>query len=171
MQDITKWPLSSLFLYNFFIFVSNSFFNFRHRSRVAFEKNKTDVFRIKTHNVGPIKKLRYTQTQPHPHPHTTTSPPTYSILCSTMHFLSFRIEHDNTGMSARWYLDRVTLLDMNRPHLRLFFACSRWLARDTGDGLTVRYLLGSLNPMNIPKRKIHSVVLESHSVLKSELLH
>lgn len=29
------------------------------RSRTAFERNKTDVFRIKTHNVGPIKKLRY----------------------------------------------------------------------------------------------------------------
>lgn len=29
------------------------------RSRTAFEKNKTDVFRIKTHNVGPLKKLRY----------------------------------------------------------------------------------------------------------------
>ncbi|KAF5899708.1 lipoxygenase homology domain-containing protein 1, partial [Clarias magur] len=91
------------------------------KSRVAFEKNKTDVFRIKTHNVGPIKKLR--------------------------------IEHDNTGMGARWYLDRVTLLDMNRPHLRLFFSCNRWLARDVGDGLTVRYLLGSLNPMNIPKQR------------------
>lgn len=29
------------------------------RSRTAFERNKTDVFRIKTHNVGPLKKLRY----------------------------------------------------------------------------------------------------------------
>ncbi|KAI5096357.1 lipoxygenase-like domain-containing protein 1, partial [Silurus meridionalis] len=95
------------------------------KSRVAFEKNKTDVFRIKTHNVGPIKKLR--------------------------------IEHDNTGMNARWYLDRVTLLDMNRPHLRLFFACNRWLAREVGDGLTVRYLLGSLNPMNIPKQNKYIV--------------
>lgn len=133
-----------------FYFLSNPFPNLHHRSRVAFEKNKTDVFRIKTHNVGPIKKLRYRQTQGHTAQH--------SILSSIMYFLSFRIEHDNTGMSARWYLDRVTLLDMNRPHLRLFFACSRWLARDMGDGLTVRYLLGSLNPMNIPKRKIHSVV-------------
>lgn len=30
-----------------------------YRSRTAFEKNKSDVFRIKTHNVGPLKKLRY----------------------------------------------------------------------------------------------------------------
>ncbi|TSK72011.1 Lipoxygenase homology domain-containing protein 1 [Bagarius yarrelli] len=56
-------------------------------------------------------------------------------------------------LASKWYLDRVTLLDMNRPHLRLFFACNRWLAREVGDGLTVRYLLGSLNPMNIPKRE------------------
>lgn len=30
-----------------------------YRSRTAFEKSKTDVFRLKTHNVGPLKKLRY----------------------------------------------------------------------------------------------------------------
>ncbi|KAL7853335.1 hypothetical protein AOLI_G00201790 [Acnodon oligacanthus] len=90
------------------------------KSRTAFEKNKTDVFRIKTHNVGPIKKLR--------------------------------IEHDNTGMSASWFLDRVIVTDMSRPHLRYFFACNSWLSREEGDGLTVRYLLGSLNPMDIPKQ-------------------
>ncbi|XP_056301849.1 lipoxygenase homology domain-containing protein 1-like [Danio aesculapii] len=90
------------------------------KSRTAFEKNKTDVFRIKTHNVGPIKKLR--------------------------------IEHDNTGMSASWFLDRVIVTDMNRPHLRFFYACNNWLSREEGDGLTVRYLLGSLNPMDIPKQ-------------------
>ncbi|KAK1803300.1 hypothetical protein P4O66_004084 [Electrophorus voltai] len=93
---------------------------FHSRSRTAFEKNKTDIFRIKTHNVGPIKKLR--------------------------------IEHDNTGMSASWFLDRVILTDMSRPHLRFFFSCTNWLSREEGDGLTVRYLLGSLNPMDIPKR-------------------
>ncbi|XP_016364977.1 lipoxygenase homology domain-containing protein 1-like [Sinocyclocheilus rhinocerous] len=90
------------------------------KSRTAFEKNKTDVFRIKTHNVGPIKKIR--------------------------------IEHDSTGMSASWFLDRVIVTDMNRPHLRFFYACNNWLSRDEGDGLTVRYLLGSLNPMDIPKQ-------------------
>lgn len=29
---------------------------------MAFEKNKTDMFQIKTHNVGPSKKLRYGMT-------------------------------------------------------------------------------------------------------------
>uniref|UniRef100_A0A8C4ECX3 Lipoxygenase homology PLAT domains 1a n=1 Tax=Dicentrarchus labrax TaxID=13489 RepID=A0A8C4ECX3_DICLA len=87
------------------------------KSRTAFEKNKTDVFRIKTHNVGPLKK----------------------------------IEHDNTGMNASWFLDRVVVTDMNRPHLRFYFACNNWLSREEGDNLFVRDLLGSLNPMDVPK--------------------
>ncbi|CAN9504554.1 unnamed protein product [Ophioblennius macclurei] len=89
------------------------------KSKTAFEKNKTDVFRIKTHNVGPIKKLR--------------------------------IEHDNTGMNASWFLDRVVVTDMNRPHLRFYFACNNWLSREEADNLFVRDLLGSLNPMDVPK--------------------
>ncbi|XP_033845859.1 lipoxygenase homology domain-containing protein 1-like [Periophthalmus magnuspinnatus] len=89
------------------------------KSRTAFEKNKTDVFRIKTHNVGPIIKLR--------------------------------IEHDNTGMNASWFLDRVVVTDMNRPHLRFYFACNNWLSLEEGDNLYVRDLLGSLNPMDVPK--------------------
>ncbi|XP_056875603.1 lipoxygenase homology domain-containing protein 1 [Takifugu flavidus] len=89
------------------------------KSRTAFEKNKTDVFRIKTHNVGPLKKLR--------------------------------IEHDNTGMNASWFLDRVVVTDMNRPHLRFYFACNNWMSREEGDNLYVRDLLGSLNPMDVPK--------------------
>uniref|UniRef100_A0A3B3TLH8 Lipoxygenase homology PLAT domains 1 n=1 Tax=Poecilia latipinna TaxID=48699 RepID=A0A3B3TLH8_9TELE len=89
------------------------------KSRNAFEKNKTDVFRIKTQNIGPIKKLR--------------------------------IEHDNTGMSASWFLDRVVVTDMIRPHLRFYFPCNNWLSREEGDNLFVRDLLGSLNPMEVPK--------------------
>ncbi|XP_070844973.1 lipoxygenase homology domain-containing protein 1 [Chaetodon trifascialis] len=89
------------------------------KSRTAFEKNKTDVFRIKTHNVGPMRKLR--------------------------------IEHDNTGMNASWFLDRVVVTDMNRPHLRFYFACNNWLSREEADNLFVRDLLGSLNPMDVPK--------------------
>ncbi|XP_070707153.1 lipoxygenase homology domain-containing protein 1 [Pempheris klunzingeri] len=89
------------------------------KSRNAFEKNKTDVFRIKTHYVGPLKKLR--------------------------------IEHDNTGMNASWFLDRVVVTDMNRPHLRFYFACNNWLSREEADNLFVRDLLGSLNPMDVPK--------------------
>ncbi|XP_059845764.1 lipoxygenase homology domain-containing protein 1 [Hypanus sabinus] len=89
------------------------------KCRTAFEKNKTDVFRIKTNNVGPLKKVR--------------------------------IEHDNTGMSASWFLDRLVITDMNRPHLRFYFPCNQWLSKEEGDGLYVRDLLGSLNPMDVPK--------------------
>ncbi|KAF6729132.1 Lipoxygenase homology domain-containing protein 1 [Oryzias melastigma] len=89
------------------------------KSRTAFEKNKTDVFRIKTYNVGPLKKLR--------------------------------IEHDNTGMGTSWFLDRVVVTDMNRPHLRFYFACNNWLSREEADNLIVRDLLGSMNPMDVPK--------------------
>nr|XP_055024965.1 lipoxygenase homology domain-containing protein 1 isoform X1 [Misgurnus anguillicaudatus] len=89
------------------------------KNRSAFERNKTDVFRIKTHNVGPLKKIR--------------------------------IEHDNTGLNASWFLDRVVITDMNRPHLRFYFACNNWLSRNEGDGLFVRDLLGSLDPMDMPK--------------------
>ncbi|XP_062867638.1 lipoxygenase homology domain-containing protein 1-like [Trichomycterus rosablanca] len=60
-------------------------------------------------------------------------------------------------MNPRWYLDRVTLSDLNRPNHRLFFSCARWLGREVGDGLTVRYLLGSFNPMNIPKQNKYIV--------------
>ncbi|KAK5878421.1 hypothetical protein CesoFtcFv8_023828 [Champsocephalus esox] len=90
------------------------------KSRTAFEKNKTDVFRIKTHNVGAMKKLR--------------------------------IEHDNTGgLNASWFLDRVVVTDMHRPHLRFYFPCNNWLSREEGDNLYVRDLLGSMNPMDVPK--------------------
>uniref|UniRef100_A0A8D2L3F2 Lipoxygenase homology domains 1 n=1 Tax=Varanus komodoensis TaxID=61221 RepID=A0A8D2L3F2_VARKO len=89
------------------------------KSSSAFERSKTDVFRVRTNNVGTIKKIR--------------------------------IEHDNTGMNASWFLDRVIVTDMNRPHLRFYFPCNNWLSRDDGDGLYVRDLIGSLNPMDVPK--------------------
>ncbi|XP_040192273.1 lipoxygenase homology domain-containing protein 1 [Rana temporaria] len=89
------------------------------KSRTAFERTKTDVFRVKTNNVGPLKKIR--------------------------------IEHDNTGLNAGWYLDRAIVTDMNRPHLRFYFPCNNWLSKEDGDGLYVRDLLGSLNPMDVPK--------------------
>ena len=78
-----------------------------------------------------------------------------------------RIEHDNTGMNAGWFLDRVVLTDLSRPHLRLFFACSKWLSRDDGDYLIYRDLLGTFNPMDVPKRmsqpdSIHTCAFTLH---------
>lgn len=135
----------------------------RFRSRTAFEKNKTDVFRIKTHNVGPIKKLRYFTCL-----HTSYSNLSFCNIRLVIYILSCRIEHDNTGMSASWFLDRVIVTDMNRPHLRFFYACNNWLSREEGDGLTVRYLLGSLNPMDIPKRMLSDLIISSTGFI---LLH
>uniref|UniRef100_A0A3Q1F1I1 Lipoxygenase homology PLAT domains 1b n=1 Tax=Acanthochromis polyacanthus TaxID=80966 RepID=A0A3Q1F1I1_9TELE len=89
-------------------------------SRTAFERAKTDVFRIRTHNVGPLKKI---------------------------------IEHDNTGLNASWFLDRVVVTDVIRPHLRFYFACNNWLSKVEGDGLYIRDLLGSMDPMDMPKNK------------------
>uniref|UniRef100_A0A3Q0R7C3 Lipoxygenase homology PLAT domains 1 n=1 Tax=Amphilophus citrinellus TaxID=61819 RepID=A0A3Q0R7C3_AMPCI len=89
--------------------------------RTAFERGKTDVFRIRTHNAGPLKKI---------------------------------IEHDNTGLNPSWFLDRVVVTDVIRPHLRFYFACNNWLSKVEGDGLYVRDLLGTMDPMDIPKNKL-----------------
>uniref|UniRef100_A0A3Q3FTN1 Lipoxygenase homology PLAT domains 1b n=1 Tax=Labrus bergylta TaxID=56723 RepID=A0A3Q3FTN1_9LABR len=97
------------------------------KSRTAFEKAKTDVFRIRTHNVGALKKIR--------------------------------IEHDNTGMNASWFLDRVVVTDVIRPHLRFYFACNNWLSKVSGDGLYIRDLLGSMDPMDMPKYNKYAVTV------------
>ncbi|KAM9858421.1 lipoxygenase homology domain-containing protein 1 [Aulostomus maculatus] len=99
--------------------------NTEKRSRTAFERAKTDVFRIRTHNVGPLKKIR--------------------------------IEHDNTGLNPSWFLDRVVVTDVIRPHLRFYFACNNWLSKVEGDLLYVRDLLGTMDPMDMPKYNKYAV--------------
>ncbi|XP_062273857.1 lipoxygenase homology domain-containing protein 1 [Scomber scombrus] len=89
------------------------------KSRTAFERAKTDVFRIRTHNVGSLKKIR--------------------------------IEHDNTGLNPSWFLDRVVVTDVIRPHLRFYFACTNWFSKVEGDGLYCRDLMGSMDPTEMPK--------------------
>uniref|UniRef100_F7CL93 Lipoxygenase homology PLAT domains 1 n=1 Tax=Ornithorhynchus anatinus TaxID=9258 RepID=F7CL93_ORNAN len=89
------------------------------KSESAFERCNTDVFRVKTNNVGPIYKIR--------------------------------IEHDSTGLNASWFLDRVVVTDMNRPHLRYYFACNNWLSKEEGDRQYCRDLMGSFNPMDVPR--------------------
>lgn len=56
-------------------------------------------------------------------------------------------------MNPGWYLDRVVVTDMYRPHLRYYFACNNWLSREVGDKLFVRDLLASKNPLDVPKCK------------------
>lgn len=67
----------------------------------------------------------------------------------------FRIEHDNTGLNASWFLDRVVVMDVIRPHLRYYFACNNWLSKAEGDRLFVRDLPGTVDPTDIPKCKKH----------------
>lgn len=59
-------------------------------------------------------------------------------------------------MNPSWFLDRVMVTDVIRPHLRFYFACNNWLSKVEGEGLYVRDMLGSMDPMDIPKcRCIH----------------
>ncbi|CAB1332382.1 unnamed protein product [Coregonus sp. 'balchen'] len=59
------------------------------------------------------------------------------------------IEHDNTGgMNASWFLYWVVVTDMNRPHIRFYFACNNWLSREEGDSLHVR---GQPQPHGCPQ--------------------
>lgn len=62
-----------------------------------------------------------------------------------------RIEHDNTGLNASWYLDHVIVTDMKRPHLRYYFNCNNWLSKVEGDRQWCRDLLASFNPMDMPR--------------------
>ncbi|TNM89906.1 hypothetical protein fugu_004140 [Takifugu bimaculatus] len=105
------------------------------KSRTAFERAKTDVFRIRTHNVGPLKKIR--------------------------------IEHDNTGINASWFLDRVVVTDVIRPHLRFYFSCNNWLSKVEGEGLYVRDLLGTMDPMEAPKYNKYVVSVYTADVKSS----
>jgi hypothetical protein len=62
-----------------------------------------------------------------------------------------RIEHDNTGLNASWYLDHVIVTDMKRPHLRYYFNCNNWLSKVEGDRQWCRDLLASFNQMDTPR--------------------
>ncbi|XP_060469739.2 lipoxygenase homology domain-containing protein 1 [Panthera onca] len=68
-----------------------------------------------------------------------------------------RIEHDNTGLNASWYLDRVIVTDMKRPHLRYYFNCNNWLSKVEGDRQWCRDLLASFNPMDMPRGNKYEV--------------
>lgn len=80
-------------------------------------------------------------------------------------FCCCRIEHDNTGMNASWFLDRVVVTDVIRPHLRFYFACNNWLSKEEGDHLYIRDLLGTMDPMDMPKcvyRALSTLLYVSH---------
>ncbi|KAM4841552.1 lipoxygenase homology domain-containing protein 1 isoform 4-T4 [Thomomys bottae] len=76
-----------------------------------------------------------------------------------------RIEHDNTGLNASWYLDRVIVTDMKRPHLRYYFNCNNWLSKVEGDRQWCRDLLASFNPMDMPRGNKYEVRVYTGDVL------
>ncbi|XP_004684062.1 PREDICTED: lipoxygenase homology domain-containing protein 1 [Condylura cristata] len=76
-----------------------------------------------------------------------------------------RIEHDNTGLNASWYLDRVIVTDMKRPHLRYYFNCSNWLSKVEGDRQWCRDLLASFNPMDMPRGNKYEVKVYTGDVI------
>ncbi|XP_045742290.1 lipoxygenase homology domain-containing protein 1 isoform X2 [Mirounga angustirostris] len=76
-----------------------------------------------------------------------------------------RIEHDDTGLNASWYLDRVIVTDMKRPHLRYYFNCKSWLSTVEGDRQRSRDLLASFDPMDAPRGNKYEVRVYTGDVM------
>eukprot|EP00073_Rattus_norvegicus_P053972 XP_017456365.1 PREDICTED: lipoxygenase homology domain-containing protein 1 isoform X1 [Rattus norvegicus] len=76
-----------------------------------------------------------------------------------------RIEHDNTGLNASWYLDRVIVTDMKRPHLRYYFNCNNWLSKVEGDRQWCRDLLASFDPMDMPRGNKYEIKVYTGDVI------
>jgi lipoxygenase homology domain-containing protein 1 len=49
------------------------------------------------------------------------------------------IRHDNGGSSPGWFVESVTVQDL-QTYAEYQFACSQWLATDQGDGAIEREL-------------------------------
>ncbi|XP_038187072.1 lipoxygenase homology domain-containing protein 1 isoform X2 [Arvicola amphibius] len=78
-----------------------------------------------------------------------------------------RIEHDNTGLNASWYLDRVIVTDMKRPHLRYYFNCNNWLSKVEGDRQWCRDLLASFDPMDMPRGNKYEIKVYTGDVMSA----
>ncbi|XP_073925632.1 lipoxygenase homology domain-containing protein 1 isoform X2 [Castor canadensis] len=76
-----------------------------------------------------------------------------------------RIEHDNTGLNASWYLDHVIVTDMKRPHLRYYFNCNNWLSKVEGDRQWCRDLLASFNQMDTPRGNKYEIKVYTGDVI------
>ncbi|PAA79474.1 hypothetical protein BOX15_Mlig008366g2 [Macrostomum lignano] len=62
-----------------------------------------------------------------------------------------RIQHDESGRSTDWFLDRVVVSDLKHPKWKYHFACGQWLSRRHGDGQVVCELAGGKDPTSVPK--------------------
>ncbi|CAM2710921.1 unnamed protein product [Rotaria socialis] len=54
--------------------------------------------------------------------------------------VKIRVEHDNTGRAAGWFLDRIVVTDLYEPKVRYYANCNKWLAKDEDDGQISRDL-------------------------------
>ncbi|XP_030613569.1 polycystic kidney disease protein 1-like 2 [Archocentrus centrarchus] len=50
---------------------------------------------------------------------------------------TIRLQHDSSGGHPSWYINKVTIQDLQTRHLWHFF-CDCWLSADRGDGMTKR---------------------------------
>ncbi|XP_029353372.1 polycystic kidney disease protein 1-like 2 [Echeneis naucrates] len=50
---------------------------------------------------------------------------------------NIRLQHDNSGGHPSWYINKVTIQDLQTRHVFHFF-CDCWLSGDHGDGITKR---------------------------------
>ena len=81
--------------------------------------------------LGPLTKLRFvTSSSPRPlllpsFVESILLTRAFSVLDQT----SFSVGHDNSGMSASWFLDKVKVYD-HKVNKEYFFLCGRWLAKD-----------------------------------------
>ena len=52
------------------------------------------------------------------------------------------------------FLYQIVVTDLKHPRWKYFFPCGQWLAKDEGDGLIIRDLMGSTDPLAARKGKI-----------------
>lgn len=57
---------------------------------------------------------------------------------------------------------QVVVTDLNKPKWKYYFPCGQWLAKDEGDGLICRDLIGSLDPLATRKSKLSVLLLCVH---------
>jgi hypothetical protein len=50
-----------------------------------------------------------------------------------------------------FYSLQVVVTDLNNPRWKFYFPCGAWLAKDEGDGLICRDLVGSSDPLGVRK--------------------
>ncbi|KAI3380663.1 hypothetical protein SNEBB_002301 [Seison nebaliae] len=68
-----------------------------------------------------------------------------------------RIEHDNMGKYAGWFLDRIVIKDLNVKNGIYYFPCNQWLAKDENDGRISRDLDAFTDPTASRKNNLYRI--------------